>query len=156
MTTELSRLAELGLSQEKLASYQVICLPENVFASALGEALLEPADSVGFGKDLKAAGVRCATASDLGLRTSILERRADDKWLGTLWIKDKLAVPMVVGVVSSLIAAGIYDKVSSGEKRPQPQIHLELYLDNTNGVSRISYAGDGETLVKVLRSLEGR
>ena len=156
MTSELSRLTELGLGQENLAGYQVLCLPENVFATASAEALLETSDSVDFGKRLKAAGVRCATPYDLGLRTSILERRAADKWLGTVWIKDKLAVPMVVGVVSSLIAAGIYGKLSSGEKRPQPQIHLELYIDNTNGVSRISYAGDGETLVKVLRSLEGR
>jgi len=156
MTSELSRLAELGLGQEKLASYQVLCLPENIFAAASAEALLEPTDSVDLGKRLKAAGVRCATAYDLGLRTSILERRAGDKWLGTVWIKDKVAVPMVVGVVSSLIAAGIYGKVSSGEKQPQPQIHLELYLDNTNGVSRISYAGDAETLAKVLRGLEGR
>jgi hypothetical protein len=89
------------------------------------------------------------------LKTSILERRAGDKWLAVLYVRDKVAIPLVVSVVSGLIvAAAVHATANSGGKTPQPQVHLELYLERTNGVSRISYVGDGETLVNVLKSLE--
>jgi hypothetical protein len=155
MNSEMSKLLTLGLAQEKLFSSQVLCLPENIFDAAPGEGLLEPSDSVDFGKRLKAAGLKCATAFDLGLKTSILERRAGDKWLAVLYVRDKVAIPLVVSVVSGLIvAAAVHATANSGGKTPQPQVHLELYLERTNGVSRISYVGDGETLVNVLKSLE--
>jgi|ERR1017187_8651790 hypothetical protein len=157
MNSEMSKLAKLGLVQEKLFNSQVLCLPENIFDATSTGGLLEPADSVDFGKRLKAAGLKCATAFDLGLTTSILERRADDKWLGVLYVRDKVAIPLVVSVVSGLIvAAAVHTTANSGVKMPQPQIHLELYLERTNGVSRISYVGDGETLVNVLKSLEAK
>lgn len=155
MNSEISRLNKLGLVHEKLFGSQVLCLPENIFANTTPEVLFEPSDSVDFGKRLKAAGLLCATAFDLGLKTSILERRADDKWLGVIYIRDKVAIPVVVSVISGLIVAkAVHTNVSPAVKMPQPQIHLELYLEKTNEVSRISYAGDGETLVKVLKSLE--
>lgn len=157
MNSEMSKLVKLNLVQEKLFNSQVLCLPENIFDTTTDEGLMEPSDSVELGKRLKAAGLMCATAFDLGLKTSILERRADDKWLGVLYVRDKVAIPLVISVVSGLIvAAVVHGTANTGRKMTQPQIHLELYLERTNGVSRISYVGDGETLVNVLKSLEAK
>jgi hypothetical protein len=57
MNSEMSKLLNLGLVQEKLLSSEVLCLPENIFDATPGEGLLEPADAVDFGKRLKAAGL---------------------------------------------------------------------------------------------------
>jgi hypothetical protein len=159
---EISKLIRLGLVQEKLFAAQVLCLPENIFDASPPETLLEPADCVDFAKRLKAAGVNCATALDLGLKSSVLERRSGDKWLGILYIRDNVVIPLVIGVISSLIATGVARTASkvaqaiskSEKKEPEPQIHLELYLERKKNVSRISYTGDGETLAKVLKSLD--
>jgi hypothetical protein len=88
------------------------------------------------------------------LQTAIFERRADDKWLSVIWIRDKVAIPTVVTVIGGLILAGIEAEMKSAKVKPSPQVHLELYIDKNNGVSKLSYNGDGETLLKVLKSLE--
>jgi hypothetical protein len=154
MLDESRKLDALGLKPETLSAYKVLCLPENIFSSGTPIELLEPSDSIDLGKLLKEAGITCGTARDLGLQTKILERRANDKWLGVVWIRDNVATGLVVGVISSLIAATIYSKITAPVGKPQPQIHLDLYIERTNSVSKISYNGDGETLVKVLKSLE--
>ena len=84
---------------------------------------------------MKAAGVKCGTAFDLGLQTAIFERRADDKWLSVIWIRDKVAIPTVVTVIGGLILAGIEAEMKSAKVKPSPQVHLELYIDKNNGVS---------------------
>lgn len=154
MNDEMLKLEKLGLNQAKLAAYQVLCLPENIFSDPTPNELLEPSDAIALGKLLKAAGVKCGTAFDLGLQTAIFERRADDKWLSVIWIRDKVAIPTVVTVIGGLILAGIEAEMKSAKVKPSPQVHLELYIDKNNGVSKLSYNGDGETLLKVLKSLE--
>jgi hypothetical protein len=149
---ELRKLADLGAKWAMLESCQVLCLPENIFHSS-GQ-LMEASDSINLGKHLKAAGIKCGTSFDLGLQTLILERRADDKWFGTIYIRDKVAVPIVVSVIASLIATGIVAVAKSNAAKSAQKVHLELYIQNTNSVNKISYEGDGDTLVKVLKSLE--
>lgn len=149
---ELRKLTDLGLKWAMLESYQVLCLPENIFRSS--DQLVEASDSINLAKHLKAAGIKCGTSYDLGLKTLILERRADDKWLGTIYIRDKVAVPIVVSVIAGLIVAGAVSVAKSTTAKPAQKVHLELYIQKTNSVDKISYEGDGDTLVKVLKSLE--
>jgi hypothetical protein len=154
MSSEILKLEQFGVSRIKLAAYQVLCLPENIFSSPPSSKLLEPSDAIVFGKMLKAAGVTCGTPADLGLHTAIFERRAGDKWLPVIWIRDKLAIPAVVTVIGGLVLAGIEHEIKTASAKPSAQVHMELYLDKHNGVTKLSYNGDGETLMSILKGLE--
>ena len=99
---------------------------------------------------LKASDIRCATAFDFGLDIPILERRSGDKWLGVVWIRDTLALPLVVGVIGSLIAAEIHDKTHN---QVEPKVHVELYIERGANVTKLSYNGDGDTLIKMLKGI---
>jgi len=154
MNTEITKLEQFGVDRGKLAVYQVVCLPENIFLSPTPNKFLEPSDAIVFGKLLKASGVNCAMPADLGLQTQIYERRADHKWLPITWIIDKLAIPTIIKVIGELVASSVKDKIKSAKEKPQAQVHLELYVNEHKGVTKISYEGDEKTLIKILKSIE--
>lgn len=151
---EITKLEQFGVDRAKLAAYQVLCLPENIFSSPAPIKFLEPSDAIIFGKLLKASGVNCATPTDFGLQTQIYERRADHKWLPVIWIIDKLAIPTIIKVIGELIASSVKDKIKSAKEVPPTQVHLELYVNEHKGVTKISYEGDEKTLTKILKSIE--
>jgi len=151
LTTEQAKLAELGIGLEKLSNYQVICLPQNVFTFDKSDDLYDAGDARHLAKLLKASDIRCATAFDFGLDISILERRSGDKWLGVVWIRDTLALPLVIGVIASLIAADIHEETPN---RSEPKVHVELYIERGVNVTKVSYKGDADTLIKMLKAIE--
>jgi hypothetical protein len=151
LTTEQTKLAELGIDLEKLSNYQVICLPQNVFGFDKSDDLYDAGHARHLAKLLKAADIRCATAFDLGLDVPLLTRRSGDTWLGVVWIRDTLALPLIVGVISSLIASDIHDKTHN---QVEATVHVELYIERGANVTKLSYKGDGDTLIKMLKSLE--
>ena len=145
---ELAKLKELGISESQIDGLQIVFLPENVFTFRDRSELHDAGDSLALAKALKQEGVRCATAYDLGLDIPVLERRSRDRWLGTVWIRDHLAVAFLVGVLSSLVATGISDAVL------KPKVHAEVYIQRDANVTKLSFHGDGETLVKMLNALK--
>jgi hypothetical protein len=145
---ELSKLKELGVDDEQLNDFQVLLLPENVFTFKHRADLHEAGDSLTLAKLLRQQGVRCATTYDLGLDIPVLERRSRDQWLGTIWIRDFIAVPFVVGVLSSLVATGVSDAVL------QPKVHADVYIQRGANVTKFSYTGDGKTFVEMLNAIK--
>jgi hypothetical protein len=57
-------------------------------------------------------------------------------------------VAFFVGVLSSLVATGISDAVL------KPKVHAEVYIQRDANVTKFSFHGDGETLVKMLNALK--
>ena len=148
MQTEMHKLAEFGVHLNKLKDYQVLCLPENFESSESVNDLHDAGSAIDFSKQLKDIGVRCANSFDLGIEAAVIDRRSADLWLGLVWVLDYVTVPFVVGVVSSLLASSVYDKLKS--KR---QVHLTLYLQKEQGLTKIRYDGDSETLKQILGSI---
>ena len=151
LTTERTKLAELGIELEKLSNYQVICLPQNAFTFNTAEDLYDAGDARHLAKLLKASEIRCATAFDFGLDIPILEMRSGDMRLGVVWIRDIFALPLVVAVIGPLIAAEIHDKTHN---QVEPKVHVELYIERGANVTKLSYNGDGDILIQMLKAIE--
>jgi hypothetical protein len=79
---------------------QPVGLPE--LTNKDGE-MLDPTDGIVLSKWLKAAGLRCASSADLNLSPKTIERRGFDLWLGTVWVLEHAAFPIVATVISSII-----------------------------------------------------
>ena len=147
---ELERLKKVGIKESSLESFQIIFLPENIFSFKRRSDLHEADDSLGVAKSLKQAGVICATAFDLGLDVPVLERRSKDRWLGTVWIRDVVVIPLFVGVLGSLVATGVTDHFV------KPKVHVELYIQRGANITKLSYNGDGDSLVKMLDAIKDK
>jgi hypothetical protein len=111
--------------------------------------LQDTSDARHLAKLLKASGLECATALDLGLEVPFLERRSTDQWFGVIWVVvTGVVLPVVVQVLTRLI-----NKPDKKTEKPAPTVHIELVLERGQDVAKISYKGDGETLTKVLKGL---
>jgi len=149
--SELKTLVALGIDLEAFSKFQIICLPENVFtASGVGK-LRDAGESRHFAKLLIDSRVRCATALDIGIDVPFILRTSKDSRLGVVWVRDTLALPMLVGVISSLIASNIQE---SSSDQPKSNVHVDLYFERGEDVTRLSYKGDGETLVNILKAIQ--
>jgi hypothetical protein len=147
---ELERLKKLGIKEPAFETYQIIFLPENIFSFKKRSELHDADDSLGIAKSLKRAGVICATALDLGLDVPVLERRSKDRWLGTVWIRDIIVIPIFVSVLGSLVATGVSDHFV------KPKVHVELYIQRGANITKLSYNGDGDSLVKMLEAIKDK
>lgn len=144
--TELVKLREFGILPDKINEYQVLCLPENVESASSVEQLFDADDAVNLSKQLKAAGIKCGNSFDLGLECGVLERRGEDLWLGLIWIVNSIAIPLVVSTLGSILASIIRSK----SKR---NVHLSLYLSKSEGITKLKYDGDPETLLQLLKNV---
>ena len=144
----MHKLASLGVDLNKVKEYQILCLPENYESSTNTNELHDAGNAIDLSKQLKATGVKCANSFDLGLDIGVLEKRGADLWLGVVWVLDYVAVPLVVGVISSMLASEVYDRLKA-----KKQIHLSLYLQKGDELTKIKYDGDSETLGQILSSI---
>ena len=154
-----SKLRDLGIEPGNLEVFQIICLPENVFTFSSPSEVYEPAEATDLVKRLKERGLRSASLYELGFEASTLSRRSDEKWLGVIWVRDKVAIPVLTGVLSALIATAITNasqKSDSGKsiEIAKDKVHVELYIENGEDVTSLKYKGDGENLLRVLEALQ--
>lgn len=157
LSEALERLTAAGIQPEAIENFQVICLPENVFAPQREVELFEAADAVALVKRLKEAGVNSAGPIDFGLDIGVLARYSGDRWLGVVWIRDIVALPLLIGIISSLIATQIDRNVSHEAKplpAPTPQVHVEMYVGKEDQLKHLKFDGDGETLLKLLEAMK--
>jgi hypothetical protein len=141
----------LGIREDVLTGYQVVCLPENSLSAGSKDEWFDASDAAPLSKLLKSAGLKCANSYDLGLvDLATLDRRGEDRWFGTVWIRDYIAVPLVVGTIASLIAAEIHEHGRQGVPQPIPRVHLHLLIGSSGQITDLDYHGDGETLVRLL------
>jgi hypothetical protein len=149
LAAERRKFGELGIAPDRLSEYQILCLPQNIFSFAKPDDLYDADGTRNLAKLLKSADLRCATALDLGIEIPILHMRSSEMWLGVLWILDYAVVPLIVQVLAPLISAKLDALI-----HPRPKVHADLYVENGANTIKLSYSGDGQTLVRVLKSLE--
>ena len=144
-----------GFPMEKLADYDLIFLPENIDVTDKPDQLFEALGTTDLLKHLKEGGCKCASAFTFGLNIPFLERRASDKWIGCLWIRDYVAVPLLIGTISSLIATEAWTSTHPNEPPPpSPTVHIRLVIGKTpSKFTTLDYDGDGQTLIKVLEGI---
>jgi hypothetical protein len=149
LATEKRKFAELGIDQDRLSEYQILCLPQNIFSFAKPDDLYDADETRNLAKLLKAASLRSATALDLGKDIPILHMRSSEIWLGVLWILDNAALPLIIQVIGPLISAKL-----GAMTQPEPKVHADIYVENGPKTTKLFFSGDGETLVRVLKSLD--
>jgi hypothetical protein len=149
LSTERTKFAELGIDGNRLADYQILCLPQNIFRFGTADDLHDADGARTLAKLLKASNVRCGTAFDLGLDIPILHMRSSELWFGVLWILDNAALPLLIQAIAPLITAKLNTLMDAS-----PKVHIDLYVKKGGNTTKLSYNGDGETLVRVLKSLE--
>jgi hypothetical protein len=157
LTEALDRLKAAGIQPDAIKAFQIVCFPENVFASPRQGELFEAADALTLLKRLKEAGVKSAGSLDFGLDIGVLSRHSGDRWLGVVWIRDIVAVPLLIGIIGSLIANQIDRSISNEGKpplAPAPKVHVELYVEKENQLKHLLFDGDGETLLKLLEAMK--
>jgi len=153
---EMDKLRKVGIDSGKLREYQVLCLPENLESAGTGDELFDASSTATLSKRLKSAGLKCANSFDLGIEAGVIERQAADLWLGLVWILDKFAIPVVVGVISALLTSMIQRKSKSTPScthRPEPKVHLTLHFLRGEDLTTVKYDGDPETLNQLLSGL---
>ncbi len=146
------QLRNAGIDLGQLATYDVVCFPGDILSFKPGQKLTETHSQGQLLALLKGKNLRCGTMFDLGLGSGA--QKADDGSLrlGVVWIVDKVAIPIVVGVISTLVASRIDDQTSPG-KTPQPQVSIALYVQEGDQSRELIYEGDGESLVRVIEAM---
>jgi hypothetical protein len=101
--------------------------------------------------------VVCANSFDLGLDIPTKERKSNDIWLGQLYILNDGVIPVIQGVIGSLLA----NAISSWKKRkdlraPTSNVHADITIVRREGAVKINYSGDPETLLNIVKTLDKR
>lgn len=149
----LEKFLQYGINVESVKQYQIIFLPENYGYTDSKDKLQDAINSIDLFKALKGEGVSCATIEDFGITPSILDRWSDDKWFGTVYIRDKVMIPILTSAISGLIVYNVTTQKTSEKIIPPPEVHIELKIENDSTITSLKYDGDGETLVKILKEL---
>lgn len=150
----LSNLWEIGIEEKQIENLDVLLLPEN-HGSADTKNLFDSQDAITFGKLLKKEGVKCANSYDLGLDLPTMERKSNDIWIGQLYVLNDFILPVITGVIGSLLAPLISQWKSRKDLRaPAGNAHAEITIVRPEGDIKIFYNGEPEALVKIIKSLE--
>jgi len=155
----IHQLENAGILEEQFSKAQILCLPENVLRTKDYHDLMETTDMDRLAKLLRRSGLEVFTFMDAGVDLAAIDRRSGDRWLGTIWIRDNAAFPLLISVVAGIIVLGIDRKTdgsySTPHVEPSPQVHVELIIDKKSGdYDSLKYNGDGETLIKILNALK--
>lgn len=150
----LNELWAMGVTEAQLKELDVLILPENLGATA--ENLYDAQDSITLSKMLKEAGIPCANSYDLNLDLPTKERKSNDIWIGHLYILNDLILPVITGVIGSLLASCIADwkKKKDQPTAPKANVHTDITIIRSGGIVKISYCGDPETLLNVIKTLD--
>lgn len=150
---EFRSILRFGITEEKLEAFDIICLPETLpFASSI-EELHDAGDAIMLSKLLKEQGIKCANSYDLDLPSQLLERRSKEKWFGIVFIKKRVALPVLIAVLSNLIS-GAVQEIGKDDKSQVGKIHIELKIEQGHNLTNIRYDGDGRTFISILKSIE--
>ncbi|MCG3180147.1 MAG: hypothetical protein BIFFINMI_02502 [Phycisphaerae bacterium] len=154
--SKLSPLIRLGVAEEDILKFDVLCLPENIEGPAQGDQLYDSDSSITLSKLVKAENIRCANSLDLGLETKFLERRGALIWLGTIWILNTVIVPLLVNILATKLFGRKTGK-SSGSNTPPDKplaVRVNILLRKDGEFSSIKYEGDSEVLLRLLAATE--
>ena len=122
--------------------FDVLCLPENIETEKSANNLIESGEAIQLYKVLKGQGITVLDLHDLGIKIPIYERRCNEIYFGTLFIKE-IALQIVLGIVSTWIADKLFNST----------VHIKLKIQKSEQIVSIIYDGDPETLKQILNSM---
>ena len=134
-----------GVARAKSESYQVLCLPENIYKVEKVEELLDSNDSATLSKELKSEGAECGNSLDLGLKPRVYIKKSLDLWLGVVYVAQYVALPLLISALANLATSRMLDKNS--------KVYLDLRIKKGKNITAINYEGDAETLQIILDAL---
>lgn len=155
-------LGEFGIDTSILSRYQILCLPENIQNQPDPSELIDAGDSITLSKLLKEEGLECANSYDLGLDAKVSDRRGLELWLGSIWVLNHAALPLLISVVGRLLGEKIQKKLATSKQIKASQddenletmkVHANLKVVNEKINVDIEYHGDTDTFIKVLKSI---
>jgi hypothetical protein len=159
---DLKLLGEFGVNLDILSQYQILCLPENIANKSEQLELVDSGQSITLSKLLKEEGVRCANSYDLGLNAKVSERRGLDLWLGSIWILNHAALPLLISVVGRLLGEKIQKGFEASREQKKSQrfenldgtkVYADLKLIDGKVSAEIKFHGDANTFLKVLKGI---
>jgi hypothetical protein len=163
--TELELLNNLGVNSNIFEQYQILCLPENIEKQSEHLELVDASESIILCKLLKEEGVKCANSYDLGLDAKISERRGLDIWLGSVWILNHAALPLLLSVVGRLLGEKIQKELESSKQQKLSQlpgnpdetrVHINLKIMDEKASSEITFHGDADTFLRILKGINNQ
>ncbi len=155
-------LIELGVDPNVASQYQILCLPENIENQTETTPLADSGESITLSKLLKEEGVKCANSYDLGLNAKTSERRGVDLWLGSIWILNHAALPLLISVVGRLLGEKIQKKLNAANQlkafqesddSQETKIYADLKVMDGKRFTEIKYNGNADTFLKILKGL---
>lgn len=150
-------LTNLGINFNLINEYQIILLPENIEQVTDTSKLVDTDDAITLSKLLKEEGVPCANSYDIGLETIVIARRSIDIWLGTIWILNHAAVPLLISVVGRLVGEKIQNKLQNIEDEKETElitVHADIQiLEGGISSASIKYTGEAEEFIKILQGI---
>ncbi|WP_292594799.1 hypothetical protein [Mesotoga sp. UBA5847] len=132
--------ADYSVSEEtrnKLITKDILILPEPHEHSKYYFAQ-ESLDFLKFCKSLD-DGVNLDILADSN-RIIVFERRSFDIWMPTIWIAEKVLLPIVVGLVTSYILRRI-----RGREKEECKVNLSIIVKNGEESKELRYNGDAKT-----------
>jgi hypothetical protein len=152
-------LSKLLLDRRLMDDYQVLCLPENFDGAASIDELYDTRDGINLCKKFRDNGLKSGNSFDLKIHNNFYGRKSLDIWLGTLWVLDKLVLPLVVSIVGSIIGPPIYTHIKGKmqkERRPPnllPIAHFTLIIRKGNELQILEFKGDSAAVISSLDKL---
>ncbi len=129
-------------------SYDVLVLPENL--DTITDEYFEPQHAEMIAQRLKAhPNIKCGDAFDLGIDYTHIHKHSDEIWVGTIWILDKVVLPFVINVVSSLLK-------NRPSKFPQPKkkMHIKVIHYKSGVKKEVDIQGDdADACIKALKTI---
>ena len=83
--------------------------------------------------------IKCGDAFDLGIDYTYIHKNSDELWAGTIWILDKVVLPFVINVVSSLLK-----KRPSKFPQPNKKMYAEVIYYESGKLKKIAIQGEDE------------
>ncbi|MGE5659772.1 MAG: hypothetical protein ACM37W_24535 [Actinomycetota bacterium] len=154
--------SELGVDPNVASQYQILCLPENIENQTDTTQLVDSGESITLSKILKKEGVKCANSYDLGLSVKTSELRGVDLWLGSIWILNHAALPLLISVVGRLLGEKIQKKLDAANQLKASQesddsqetkVYADIKIIKGKLSNEIKYNGDADTFLKILKGL---
>ena len=150
-------LTKLGINFNAINEYQIILLPENIEQVTDTPELIDTDDAITLSKLLKEEGVPCANSYDIGLETIVLARRSIDIWLGTIWILNHAALPLLISVVGRLVGEKVKSELQNAKNENDTElitIHADIQiLEGKISSASIKYTGEVEGFLKILQGI---
>ncbi|MES2267481.1 MAG: hypothetical protein V4520_12020 [Bacteroidota bacterium] len=150
----LNKLWAIGIKEEQIQGLDIIVLPENVSDSD-SKKRYDAQNSITLSKLLKQEGVSCANSYDLGLDLPTIERRSNDIWMGQLYILNDAILPILEGVIGSILATLILTwRKRKDLREPAGNVHADITIIRPEGEIKINYTGEPEALLKIIKTLD--